>query len=313
MHHMTNAPEQHQHTPDRLSHQEARALGFTPNAWNSNHWIGHHRGLRTKLSEVERLQELTEGELYTNVDAERLAADLEYMHIATPGAILSHTSAWRFHGNPLPDFLAQDTRTYVSIPKTGPRIKRNTVVCVRRPHEPEYGMYGGIRVTRQAQTWLDLAKLTKSVEHLVMCGDYYVRNDARNIIELERAIERVKGVAGINRARRALEYIRHGAESLQESRVRYRMAKARLPEPQLQHVVRDQRGVFIARLDMGFTKQKVAVEYQGTHHYHDIEKIKKDEVRTRRLEAQGWKVLAINSNDLNDPMNSWIDDVRAAL
>lgn len=91
------------------------------------------------------------------------------------------------------------------------------------------------------------------------------------------------------------------------------MAKARLPEPQLQHVVRDQRGVFIARLDMGFTKQKVAVEYQGTHHYHDIEKIKKDEVRTRRLEAQGWKVLAINSNDLNDPMNSWIDDVRAAL
>lgn len=313
MHPMTNEALQHHAQPSRLTYQQAQAMGVRVRDWRGQDWVKHHRGLATNLCEIERLETLARGETYTYVDADRLAADLEYMYGAGEGAVLSHISAWRFHGLPLPELMTFDDKTYISIPRDFPRVRRSTVKCIRRSHEPVHWERGGVLVTHPAQTWLDLAKLTNSVEYLVMCGDHYILQDARRLKELERAVDRVKGVAGISRARQALKYIRYGAESMQESRMRYRMVKARLPEPVLQHEVRDEKGRFVARLDACYVEKRVAVEYQGSHHYTSTSQVKSDESRMRRLQLLGWKVLTVNSTDLADPMSAWIDDIKKVL
>ncbi len=57
-----------------------------------------------------------------------------------------------------------------------------------------------------------------------------------------------------------------GAESPQETRTRLLLIDAGLPGPQTQIVVRDEYGVPLARIDMGWEEFLVGVEYDGPQH-----------------------------------------------
>lgn len=76
---------------------------------------------------------------------------------------------------------------------------------------------------------------------------------------------------------------------------------ARLPEPATNVELFDDRGQFVARLDMPYPKWRVVVEYDGAHHERDPRQRQRDRERREAIEALGWRVIVVTGQDLLRP------------
>jgi hypothetical protein len=112
--------------------------------------------------------------------------------------------------------------------------------------------------------------------------------------------------------RYALELLDPKAESPKESELRVLLIEAGFASPTANHVVVDGAGSFVARVDLAYPAQKVALEYEGDHHRETKEQWRKDLKRRRRLEALGWIYLPVTAADLADPHDLFAD-LRTAL
>ena len=116
---------------------------------------------------------------------------------------------------------------------------------------------------------------------------------------------------GIARARSALGLVDGRAESIPESVLRITLAlDGLIAEPQV--TVWDPHGQFVARVDLAFRRQKVAVEYDGAWH-GDPEQVLLDERRRDRLRANGWIVIVVTADRLRNAPQGVVNEVRAAL
>ncbi len=118
---------------------------------------------------------------------------------------------------------------------------------------------------------------------------------------------------GIVAARRAVELADPRAESRPESRLRVYLVLDGL-EPEPQYLICDWQGV-VARVDLGFPHQRLAVEYDGEWHgewHGEWRQISTDRERLNRLQAAGWDVLFVTARQLRDP-RSVVAAVRTAL
>ncbi len=115
---------------------------------------------------------------------------------------------------------------------------------------------------------------------------------------------------GIVKARRAFELLDGRAESPPESVLRLTLVYAGLhPEPQVD--VYDEFG-FVARVDLAFRDEKVAVEYDGAWH-GDPEQVARDLHRRDRLRANGWTVIAVTAQHLYDNPELVVERIREVL
>lgn len=105
---------------------------------------------------------------------------------------------------------------------------------------------------------------------------------------------------GVVRARRVLHYVREGVESPMETLVRLMIIFARLPEPEPNPDIFDLRGNFVARGDLVYFEWKVLVEYDGWQHERDPKQRQRDRERREALEALGWRVIVVTSEDLRN-------------
>jgi len=105
------------------------------------------------------------------------------------------------------------------------------------------------------------------------------------------------GRRGIRRARAALEMVDPGAESPRETWLRLLIIRAGLPWPQTQIAVRNEYGVVIAEVDMGWEAIKIAVEYEGDHHRTDRRVFNRDIHRMDVLIELGWTVIRVTVED----------------
>ena len=103
-----------------------------------------------------------------------------------------------------------------------------------------------------------------------------------------------------------------GAESPMETRLRLRLVQAGLPAPALQHRVYDERGGFLARLDLAYVAERLGVEYDGECHF-DARSVRKDLRRQNALRAAGWSLLRFTSEDVFRHPQRLVAQVRAAL
>lgn len=110
-----------------------------------------------------------------------------------------------------------------------------------------------------------------------------------------RALVNRRSERGVVLARAALELADPRAESPPESWVRVVLVLAGLA-PVPQYEVRDERGGFIARVDLAFVEQRVAVEYEGAWH-GDPNAMAYDRARLNRLREQGWQVVFVTNAD----------------
>ena len=88
---------------------------------------------------------------------------------------------------------------------------------------------------------------------------------------------------------------------------------AGLPEPEMNHVVRDRQGEFVACVDLAYPTHKIAIEYEGEHHLKDPEQWAKDIARYESLAAAGWFVIRATKADVFDARGDLVHRVRAAL
>ncbi|WP_100499499.1 endonuclease domain-containing protein [Geodermatophilus chilensis] len=104
---------------------------------------------------------------------------------------------------------------------------------------------------------------------------------------------------GARRAARAVDLADGRAESPQESRLRVLLGLAGLLAVP-QYTVRDRDGRFVARVDLAFPEQRVAVEYDGAWHGAPGQ-LTRDRRRLNALVAAGWTVLHVTAADLRQP------------
>ena len=85
-----------------------------------------------------------------------------------------------------------------------------------------------------------------------------------------------------------------------ENKVRRAIVRAGLPEPARQFVIRDQRGAFVARVDLAYPEHRLYIEYDGDQHL-DPRQRAKDRDRQNRLSAVGFRPLRFVDEDLRSP------------
>lgn len=135
-----------------------------------------------------------------------------------------------------------------------------------------------------------------------ICPDVVVRCTA--------VARRRPGARGICQLRTVLDLVDPGAESPRESRLRVLLVRAGIPRPETQVVV-THSGRFVARVDLGWPRWRVAVEYDGAHH-DAPDRIRRDRERLNRLRLAGWTVLVVDRYQMRSP-DQVVAMVRAAL
>ncbi|WP_328352420.1 DUF559 domain-containing protein [Mycobacterium sp. NBC_00419] len=179
-------------------------------------------------------------------------------------------------------------------------------------HGDEVCRVAGIPVTTPARTAFDLGRrpgLDMAVVRIdALCNATRLRRK-----DIDRVLVRHRGARGIAQLREVLELVDGGAQSPQETRTRLILIRAGLPTPATQINVLDDCGHFVARVDMGWEQWKVAVEFDGAHHWTDPAQRARDINRLAELEACGWRIVRVSGDLLRHAPGVVIDRVVAAL
>jgi very-short-patch-repair endonuclease len=163
--------------------------------------------------------------------------------------------------------------------------------------------------TTPLRTALDIARF-EVVPRAVVALDVLLSRGLVRAGDLGAAAASLPPGRGTRRARRAVALSDERAESPPESVLRVLLRLAGLmPEPQ--YVVRDAEGRFVARVDLAFPEQRVAIEYDGAWHGRPGQ-LARDRRRLDALVAAGWTVLHVTAGDLHDP-SALVNAVRRLL
>ncbi|MCY7411844.1 MAG: hypothetical protein LH471_02215, partial [Salinibacterium sp.] len=221
--------------------------------------------------------------------------------VSRPGAFLSHIRAAIAYGVPLPSRF--ESRAVVDVAIAGPaHASRQRGIRSRRltvaPHDVIDRF--GLRITTPARTWCDLASVL-SEEDLVAAGDFLLwrRDRQMTFAEVADAAARHRGRRFRPRLLVALPLLSDRADSRPESVIRVRVIRAGLPVPEVNPILKDDRGRFIAMPDLAFVKYRELIDYEGEVHL-TAKQWAKDLKRVPRLEDNGWHSNRAGSEDLAD-------------
>ncbi|WP_374008571.1 hypothetical protein [Leifsonia sp. LS-T14] len=235
------------------------------------------------------------------------------------GDAFSHFSAAIIHRLPLPrHFAPHGIDVAVFAPRKPSRV-RGVIPHELRPAGHRVVDVGGLRCMSAQDTWAQLSGQI-SLTDLIVMGDYLLTGDEPysgkpspwTRADLEAACRRHGRRPGVRNLRLALERIRYGSLSPQESRLRVELVDAGLPEPELNLRI-SEGGTFIAMVDLAYPEHRVAVEYLGDHHRTDDETYQADIRRRERLMSVGWNVVFVTAADLRGPVPRAVLTVRRAL
>jgi hypothetical protein len=231
-----------------------------------------------------------------------------------PGTVVCHVSALDLLGVERPWQYSTDPDTHILVPR-GSNPRRPGVVTHTTHARPEVvHLVEGIPVLAPYLVWRQLAG-ELPVWDLIVLGDAMTRRKHRatslSMLQATTAAT-ASGTRGIARMRAALPEVREGTDSSQETRARLALREAGFPRPEVNHVIRNNEGQFIAMVDVAFPGQHLAIEYEGDHHRTDRATWRRDISRVRALEDAGWSVLRITADDVRDPL-PFLDQVRRRL
>ncbi|WP_405163500.1 DUF559 domain-containing protein [Nocardia sp. NBC_01499] len=229
-------------------------------------------------------------------------------HWAKGAGVLIGYSAAALHGTRWldPDQPAELARAQHCKPPSGIHALRGII-------EPsECCEVDGFRVTTPARTAFDLGRRLPR-DQAIPILDALCAATGLDPLEVANLAREHPGARGVRRLSTALPLVDGGAESPQESHTRLLLIDNGLPRPTTQLVIRDTSAAFIARVDMGWQPWRVAVEYDGAHHWTDPAQRTKDIDRIATLESLGWRVIRVNATLLHHRPHTILDRVRTAL
>ncbi|TFV54872.1 hypothetical protein E4P41_18115 [Geodermatophilus sp. DF01-2] len=229
-------------------HSEVRRL------CSSGRWVRLRRGVYVTADELADAER--RGTRY------RLDCLAVLLHLGRPTAALSHASAARLHGLPVPRDLPHLVRL------TDPhQWRRGDGFVMARASLPaaDVATAGPVRLTTPARTLVDCAR-EWALEDAVVAMDAALLAERTTPSELRAAAAAARHWPGAPRAARAVEHADGRAESPLETRGRLRIAGAALPVPELQVEIRAS-GRLVGVVDAWFEDAAVAVEFDGQVKY----------------------------------------------
>lgn len=248
-------------------------------------------------------------------DSLELRAAAVALAVAEHHVVCDRTAAW-LHG--IDALLYQELEVLPAVE-----------VCALRGHEPsvrdgvegrtrdlvpgDIMRIGDVRVTTPTRTALDLGCNLRRREAFAALNAL-IRVHAIPVVELRSAARRMRGRRGVRQLRELLRLVDPRIESARESWTYLAIHDAGLPLPEPQLWV-DVGGVPTFRLDFGYRRSKVCVEYDGFD-AHERTEAQRDYDRRRRawLEAHGWTVIAVRVGDFTGgELERWLGELRLAL
>jgi very-short-patch-repair endonuclease len=230
---------------------------------------------------------------------------------APPGAVVSHLSAADVWGLQVPFRPRDDERAHITV---SPDSRAESRID-RRLYRSLLGAEDVVRrrslpTTTPARTWRDLAAILEPPALLAVTDQLLTGLCSQR--ELQDQLRIRPGGRGCARARKVLPVADPRSESPMESVVRWLVIEAGLPHPELQYVVRDAAGAFLARADFAWPERKVLVEFDGdVHRERDV--FVKDVRRQNAVLAAGWTLLRFTSADAVGRPAELVEQIRTAL
>jgi hypothetical protein len=162
--------------------------------------------------------------------------------------------------------------------------------------DDEICLVRGISATTPARTAFDLGR-RKGLATAVMRLDALRQATRLRVDDVHALVGRHRGARGIVQLRHALALSDAKAESPQETRTRLVLTDAGMRPTHTQIEVYDHDD-FVARIDMGYLRWKVGVEYDGPQHWTDSRVRDRDLERRARLAALDWRIVHVNAEML---------------
>jgi hypothetical protein len=177
-------------------------------------------------------------------------------------------------------------------------VRRPGVIGVSAPPDTEIAVVQGVPCTTAVRTAVDVLRWCSP--HLGLgIADALAAQGRVDPAELSARLAEFAGTRGVRRARYLAGLVEPLTQSMGESWVRLRMADAGFPRPQAQIPVRDHDGLLLALLDMGWARERVAVEYDGEEFHSSPQQIAHDRQRREMLERNyAWRILAVGKGEV---------------
>ncbi|BBY27895.1 endonuclease domain-containing protein [Mycolicibacterium sediminis] len=259
------------------------------------------RDLRRRYTKVHRNVYAPNGVELTAIDRARAA----WLWSDRRAILVGHSAAALLGSKWIPaDLPAEVVHARRGAPN-GIAVRSN---CIR---DDELRRVGEIRCTTAARTGYDLGRRL-SLELGVIRIDALLNATRVPASEIEAVAARYPGARGIRRLRMALDLVDGGAESPQETRLRLLLVDAGLPRPETQIPVTE-NGRVKRRIDMGWSRWSVGVEYDGEQHFTGPEDYANDIDRLEYLANRGWTIVRVSARQLRYQRPAVAQRVTAAL
>lgn len=206
-------------------------------------------------------------------------------------------------------WVPDDSPAEVATSKRAPSVGIIGYRDVLKPDEVQ--RHGAMVVTTPLRTSFDLARRLPFDEAVVMV-DALGQLTGLTPRQLAEFAQRYPRARGQRQLRDVVAVADPGAQSPWETHSRLTIVRGKLPRPKSQHVIRV-HGKFVARVDLAWPEWKVAVEYDGSHHFTDQAQARRDVERWNALTALGWTVIRVTKHQLRDGGATLVEQIRQVL
>lgn len=222
-----------------------------------------------------------------------------------PDAVASlHTAALLWGG-----IVPHTSITHVTVPARHTRRRADSL----QVHEGtrSTARHRGVPMTSPEDTFVDVARYLSLVDPVVP-GDSLVRAGVVSVERLQAAATTATG-RSVRLARRAAALVRAGVDSPMESKSRLLMVLAGMPEPTVNHTLREPDGTIRRQLDLAYPHARLAIEYDGRQHAESTKQWQGDVNRREELDGMGWCVIVLLAGDIYRTPQRTIARIRAAM
>ena len=190
-----------------------------------------------------------------------------------------------------------------------------------KPGGLRWALREGITLPSPSDVWCQIASVV-SLPELVAAGDFLI--SGRRIpdgggartpplctpTDLETARSRHRNTLGAPLRQSAIRLLRSPVDSPPESFIRLIIRDAGFDEPVVNCSVPTHHRLLHA--DMGYPELRIAIEYEGAHHFSNERQVRRDAIRRKHMARAGWTVILAMDDDVADPA-SLITALAAAI
>lgn len=223
-----------------------------------------------------------------------------------PGAAFSGRTAVWLHG--LDPVLSNPIE--ITIPDlVGSRRRAGASVSRASLGSDEIVLRRGVPTTTPLRTVVDVSGRNQLTEGVV-AADLFLHARLVTAADLRAYVTDHPKLRGIARLRRVVDLSEPMAESPMETRLRMLLVLAGLPRPEVQVPICDDHGLVIARPDLLYRSQRLAIEYDGGNHR---DRLVDDNRRQNGLVGAGFHLLRFTAADVYGSPDAVATQVRQDL